>query len=231
MSQRIENAPRFADIRPTRTDKLLKLAENGFDGLQWYAIAEREISRICKLEHWNIERFVSVLAITSPRCAVRRNVRNTLQFMATGALLDNTLGAIRVSLDNYLDSGKISGQKISAFRDALLGDTTAVVLDVHMANALCVPQSGFSNKILRERCTQRVVRVADRLNVAPRDAQACLWYGAMREANRKPDKFPLLWEYGNFRAYGGSFPTQGTIRQFGYRDGSYQRALFDKRRS
>ena len=207
-----ENPPvyRLANVRT-----LERLAENGADGALWYETAEREISAVLKRENgaWKRETFCGYLAVLSPRCAVRRNVRNALFAMENGRPFSDTIRAVKIAFATFAENGQINGQKIGAFYRALVGDKNAITLDVHMANALNVPQSAFQREAVRERCKRAVSRLADRLAVSPRSAQAMVWYGQLRAVGRVPETFPILQEYYNFRAHGRTFPESGAIAQ------------------
>ena len=204
-------ASKYDKTYPRRVKPLVELALQGMDGLFWYDLARQEIDEICRREGWNVEHFVSILAVTSPQVAVRRNVRITLQYMAHGEFLANVLGNVKRSVEIWESEQTIRGQKTSAFQRAILGDQTAVVLDTHMANALHVPQKAFARRFAVERCQRRVEQVAEVLDMSPRSAQACIWFGQKRSVNENPEPFPLLWEYGHFLYQGRKFPSSGPI--------------------
>ena len=211
---RIENPPRYS-LANVRT--LERLAENGADGRNWYHEAEREIERVCRRETWRPETVAGFLAVLSPRCAVKRNVRNAFFALETGRPFDSTIRAVKTAFSTYVENGTLNGQKISAFYEALTGNENAVTLDVHMANALHIPQRAFQREAVRERCRSVVSRLADRLRVTPREAQAMVWYGQLRSIGRLPERYPIEREYYNFRAQGRTFPETGVIPQLAYR--------------
>ena len=136
-----------------RSDYLARMAYRGSDAIGWYANATREISLIAFREGWSHQRFASVLAITSPRVKVSRNVSIALYYCHHGHL-DNisVVPNVRRSLDHWEATGIVRGPKVSAFRNALCGDPDAVVLDVHMAAVFDVPQSQFSRPSVYARC-------------------------------------------------------------------------------
>jgi hypothetical protein len=205
---------------------LVRLACDNPDGCGWYDAAADELQHVCDREEWPIERAAAILAITSPRVAVRRNVRLALTYLKHGTLLANGMSTIVASLRHWEATGKINGPKVSAFRDAILGDDYAVVLDVHMANVLHVPQKAFGSVRVREECVTLVRHVADRCGFSPRDTQACLWYAQKRSVGENPEGFPILQEHANWLAHDKRFPNDGPIRQRADRSGNYQRSLF-----
>jgi hypothetical protein len=205
--------------------ELKRLAKAGADGRNWYVDAERDIAELCQRRGWNRERFTGILAVTSPRVSVARNLRITLQFMQTGELLSNVMVTIRSGVTHYLNTGEIRGPKTGPFYAALLGDTSAVVLDVWMAKALDVEQSHFSNRQIRYACGLRVRQVARSLRWSPRDTQAAIWTGIVRQSGNTPGRFNPSREYANLLAWGGRFP-DGPIEQRADVYGRFQPCLF-----
>ncbi len=194
--------------------RLLRLADRGLDFQDWYPRAQREIATVCDFENWSINRFVDILALTSPRCSIRRNVRITLQYLNSGVLFHNVMRGIRASIDHWTAENKIRGPKTEAFRRALLGDESAIVLDVHMASAFGIPQKAMYRRSTWKRCESLVRKVARELNLPIRDAQACLWAGSFRLNSPKgmsPGYFPILREYQIFKELGRVYPRQGAI--------------------
>lgn len=207
------------------TKQLAQLAADNLDGANWYNQAAAEIQTVCSLANWNVERFTAILAVTSPRVAVARNVRITLHYMQTGELFSNVMRGIRRSVEVYETSGDILGAKTMPFYRALLGDASAIVLDVHMANLFNVSQRLLTRKDIKAKCQNAVKRVARRLCISPRDCQAALWTGQVRSVGRNPGRINLLQEYANQQAY-GRFPATGSIKQYACNDGCVQSSLF-----
>lgn len=201
--------------RITSAKQLAKIGKIGIHFADWYSRALREIRIVCDIENWELSKFVDVLAITSPRVAVRRNVRITLQYMNSGALFPSTMGNIRASLDYWLAENEIRGPKTEAFRRAILGDTQAIVLDVWMAKALHLPQKLFSTKQWQLRSAKRIQASAKLLKLSPRDAQAAIWAGQYQLTNGTPAPyFPILAEYQTFVELGKQYPKSGSIDNF-----------------
>ncbi len=214
-------------MRMSSPKHLAKLSRLGRDFADWYPRALREIRTVCELEHWSINAFADILAITSPRVSVRRNVRITLQYMHEQTLLPNVMQGIRASLDFWNEQQTIRGFKTEAFRRAILGDSAAVVLDVHMANAMRCDQKLFATKRGVLKATKRIEATAKLVKLSPRDTQATIWAGSYKLLNGNwPPYFPILAEYETFLAFDKSYPQSGSI------DNSYKllrRARFDSR--
>jgi hypothetical protein len=192
--------------------RIKRLAQIGLGYKDWYSRAQREIRTVCSLENWSINRFVDVLAITSPRVSVRRNVRTTLNYLANDSLFANVMYGTRAALEFWNSENVIRGPKTEAFRRALLGDKSAVVLDVHMSYAFQVDQLNFGRKSTFRNCVRRIQNVANDLHLSPRDCQACVWVGAFRERlNAWPIYFPILAEYQLFLELGRTYPAGGSI--------------------
>lgn len=206
--------------------KLTQLATDNRDAANWYDNAAAEIADVCNAAGWDRDTFTAILAITSPRVSVCRNLRITLQYMATGRTFPNTMAMINDCISHYHATGEIRGPKTGPFRAALCGDTSAIVLDTHMASLLGVKQSAFSRRAVRIKCYGIVRRVAAAARLTPRDCQATLWTGYLRGIGRNPARFNVRQEFANLLAYGGSFPIVGAIRQLASTNGNYQPSLF-----
>jgi hypothetical protein len=211
MRQIVVNPPKFQRLPIIRADRLERIARSGLDSSDWYARAQRDIETVCALERWNVQRVTDVIAITSPRVSVVRNIRIALQYCHNGQLFTNVVRNIGKALARYETGGALSGQKISAFSKALSGDVSAIVLDVHIARALNVRQDDFTKPRFRAHCFRAVQRLANRLELSPRDAQAALWVGWKRWNNETAGEFPILREYANFLKHRKRFPLSGTV--------------------
>jgi hypothetical protein len=179
---------------------LRKYALAGAHGKDWYALAELSIRRHCNSLGFDVQTYVDVLAITSPRVNVRKNVQLTNAYMTTRKRIRNAprpgigtatgpsfapylvhrqvaglMTSIRSGLEHYELTGEIRGPKTSAFARALLGDGDAIVLDVWMARALDVEQATLATRKVREPCEDLVRKVARSLGWAPAQVQAAVW--------------------------------------------------------
>lgn len=198
--------------------ELTKLAKLGFDKRAWYSRATNEILAVCRAENWNPLEFARKLAILSPQISVVRNCRATIAYFGQGKIFDNILPTVLRSMEIYETTGKIGGDKVSAFANALLGDQQAIVLDTWMGKALFPlhfgkdnPARFFRRKSTRLECEHRVWSVARRLQIAPRNCQAAIWSGTFRSYDRQPAFMPLWDTYQHWLAYDREFPLVGVI--------------------
>lgn len=190
--------------------RLVRLAENGIDGSDWYDSAQAQIETVCGFASWNVVRFTQCLAITSPRCSVLRNIRRTFQYMQHGKHFSDTIRSIRRSVEHWEETGELStrkdrGQKVKNFCSALLGDRDAITLDTWMSEALWIEQSAFSRKSDRELCFSLVRRTAKRVGLYPRDCQAAIWCGVVREFGQNPGRLNLVSEWSRFVSLGKKY--------------------------
>lgn len=167
------------------TKHLVKLATMGVDGGGWYNVASYQIHRYASLLEWDVQRFINVLAITSPRVHVLKNWKLATQYMRDGST-KGMLPNVAAALAHYEATGDIRGPKTEAFARALRGDTTALVLDVWMARALGVDERKVTSKKNSEAAHRRVKRAALLLGMSVRDTQAAIWTGALRAAGHTP---------------------------------------------
>ena len=189
---------------PCGIGRLVRLAELGIDGATWYDDAQRQISEVCRLASWDSIRFTQCLAITSPRCSVLRNIRRAFQWMEHRRHLSDTIKSVRQSVANWESSGKLSKRapKVRAFCSALLGDHSAITLDTWMAEALWVSQVSFRRIPDRLSAERLVCRTAKRIGHSPRDTQAAIWCGVIRDCGQNPAKLDLLAEWARFCSLG-----------------------------
>jgi hypothetical protein len=173
------------------------IATVGIGGAGWYDDARYQIRTVCELGGWDTPLFTGVLAVTSPRCTVRRNIRITLHRLVNGVVPKGTMGAIARAADNWIDRRVISGPKVSAFYTALMGCDDGIVWDTHMINAFGIELTRF-NGSARGEC-ERILRiVAKRLNLTPLQAQAAVWCGWRSILGYNYSGFPVIDEYRAF---------------------------------
>lgn len=165
-------------MRMTSAAKLHQLAQLTPQAYDWYDKAYSSAAGLAVEYDCSIDRAAAILAITSPRVSVSRNLKNAATYLRTGKL-SGVIPATIKGLETYESTGKVSGPKVSAFYDAIRtgGYCDAVVLDVHMANALGIPQEKLFNKANHTKAIGRVNQVAEWMNIYPAQAQACIWSG------------------------------------------------------
>jgi hypothetical protein len=165
-------------MRTERTLEAYALA--GEHRRDWYAVANQEIHSWIGND-WCSKPFefvVDILALTSPRVNVSRNVRITHHFLRFGTLPHDVVTSVRTSVDHYLATGEIRGPKTSAFARAIKGDAKAIVLDTWMARAFNVPNKAWGVKGTREKAEKRILKLSRSLGWSPSEVQACIWAAA-----------------------------------------------------
>lgn len=178
-------------LRATRkmAERLNRFADAGADLRDWYAQARTEIGRLCQREGWDYERFVCILAVTSPRVSVLRNYKFAEHYMRTGYFLRDMMRTLRASVEHYEATGEIRGPKTGAFARNLLGDETALVLDVWMARALNVEQRVVNRKDNTRAAYRLVGAIAAERGWTIAETQAAIWCGVCRSYRVRPGSF------------------------------------------
>lgn len=151
----------------------LALAREGASGAGWYVDAHASIRDYCARTGHDVARVCDVLALTSPRVTVRRNVALALAYLATGSA-PGIVPSVRAALAHYEATGAIRGPKTSAFSRALAGDPDSVVIDVWMWRALGLQWPSVTPKRYR-RAAATVRGIATRAGMSPAGTQAAIW--------------------------------------------------------
>lgn len=170
---------------------LLKFASEGSDHAKWYDDAQAQVVECAAQLGVTPRRFADILALTSPRVTVTRNVRAAIHYIRTGKPIEGTIKGTRAALVHYELTGEIRGPKTSAFAKALLGDSQAVVLDVWMSVAFSVPQRDFDHPIRHAYWCSVVRTVGELAGLTPIQAQAAIWGGCYR-ANNPTGSVPVF---------------------------------------
>lgn len=151
------------------------------DWHRWYQSARSDIIEVCKVRAWSVEKFIDVLALTSPRTQVKKNIRVTMTYMdglpVHYAMMPSTCAALK----HWEATGEIRGPKTSAFAACLHGDLDQVVLDVWMAAAFKVDQRLFSRQYTSIPAAERVVKASAIVGLRPAETQAAIWAATVRE--------------------------------------------------
>jgi len=180
------------------TKRLIVLARKGHRFRDWYKRAGHSIEYVCTFKQWDRERFIDILAITSPRVAVRRCVRVAMHYMNTGRFLPATIYGTRSAMAYYEATGLIRGPKTRPFAAALRGDPDAIVLDTWMAKAFEINQTLLSRKSTREECCKRLRQVAKILGWPVAECQAAIWAATLIEHGRHPKHLNAVDELSLF---------------------------------
>lgn len=168
---------------------IARLADEGSDGRHWYRDAASTITDICAERSWNPKEFADVLAITSRRVQVQRNIEMTYHFMATREFHPVMMTGVKMSLIHWLNTGEIGGRKSRAFARAVLCDLNATVLDVWMARSFGIHQHELARSAVYLECSKRLIKASEMLDMKPAQAQASVWHTMIRRRNRTPRKF------------------------------------------
>lgn len=175
-------------IETASLSDIIALALQGVDGRFWYGVAQREVRTGAERLAVTPERFASILAVTSPRVQVKRNILMAVMYCKFGTL-PGSMATTRSAVAHYEATGEIRGPKTGPFARAILGDEEAIVLDVWMARAFGIDQKRFGAKYVRAHCEAIIRQVANHLGWTPAQVQAAVWTAAVRRAGRKPTPF------------------------------------------
>lgn len=162
---------------------LQSLASAGMTGRYWYSATNRYFRKVCRENGWCFETFIHVLAITSARAHLKKNVKLTIAIMR-GETPVGLLPVVRIALKNYNNTGIIRGPKTSAFARALLGDENACVIDIWIERALKSPFPPNTSKRYAA-LEKRLRKAAAKANMPPAQFQAAVWCGMLLKENRQ----------------------------------------------
>lgn len=182
-NRRVRPADRMSSV-----STLVRFARMGEAHRHWYTdgvpVVHREAARLgC-----TARELADVLAITSPRVQVWRNVQLTRAYLVNREYLRTLDGpalaqaikcvpGVAASLIHWESTGEIRGPKTSAFAEAVLGDPDALVLDVWMSRALGVDQARLFTVANHAKVQKRMQRAAADLGWTVAETQAAVWAG------------------------------------------------------
>ncbi len=199
-------------IERTIQRRCVRYAEIGKAYRRWYTIARAVIRRLSDYgwrtadsKHYGTNpqglygTLCDIVAITSPRCSVVRNLR-----LAWGEFNGNErpadmIRSTRIALAHYYSTGEIRGAKTSRFAKVLRGDDSIVVIDTWMARGFGVADNQARNKStqeLGERIIDRVRRTVSRRGIrfatwTMAETQAAVWAGIIR-THYNAGKIPVM---------------------------------------
>ena len=179
---------------------LTRYAAHGIDGAQWYRHGTAQIEFVAHANGWEADHLAGIMAATSPRCSVVRNIRMALHYCHHGDIRVIPMRGVRSAVNHFEKTGRLRGPKTSAFFANLRGNCEPVTLDVWMAYALKVEQSAFSRVATRERAAQRVAAAGRALGLRPCESQAAIWTGFRRFAGYNDSPFSVVSEFLTARA-------------------------------
>lgn len=131
------------------------------------------------------ERIVAgYLSVFSPRVSVLRSIRFAVHRIRFGTFTHDVTRSVRAAVLHYERTEEIRGPKTSAFYRAIMGDDDAVVLDVHMADAMGIDQSSFDTHLKYQRWAT-IFAECTPVGYTPAQFQAAVWAGQLLSRNRK----------------------------------------------
>lgn len=174
------------------------LVRAGWTGRFWYESARSEIAAVATLARFDRNDFAAILAATSPRCVVRRNIRLALSWMINGELPKGTMKSITNACERWTESKEFGpySPKVSAFYKVLSGCDETIVWDTHMIQAFV-----GRDKIRKTELTKaesRLRSVARDLDLTPCQCQAAIWAGWRGIQGWTRSDYPVLEEYSRF---------------------------------
>ena len=183
-----------------RTQKTVgRLAILGADYRFWYADANKQIRAL----PWPAIDTCGVLAITSPKVHVTTPTRATLRILTDGSRYPGLLYRSYKSALKWLSGDKTiligehaskSRPKISAFFSALMGSSSAIVIDSWILHAFGLPNA--RPRVAESAHVKRVIaRIADSHGWSPAEAQAAIWAGIVKQSGRNVPTIQLAEEF------------------------------------
>lgn len=162
----------------------------------WYFLATEELKYVSETTGWPLDLLADILALTSPRISVRRNLRVAFHYLITGQWLPGVLQTVKDSVAKYELTGRIDGEKTSAFAKALRGDKGAIVMDTWVFRLM-----GLSDKPLakdRRAARKAICGASAKAGWNPADFQAALWCWALDKNGRNLSYYPVLETFREF---------------------------------
>jgi hypothetical protein len=168
----------------------IRLALQGIRGKNWYHKSSSQIADYADRRGYDKDTVCAILAITSPRVAVTRNVRIAMKYMSgRNDWNDGVMGSIRKGVTNYEDGKGINGPKTSAFYANLMGCGDSICLDSWMARAFGVPIGKVTQVAVSKPIKARIRFAANKLGWSNAETQAAIWTAIMAEAGRKDQPY------------------------------------------
>ena len=159
--------------------KPIELARQGSEGKDWYEEAHDSVTQYAKDRGLSVKRVADILAITSPRVSVKRNVGLTVQYLERGSYEGMMIGRIR-ALQKYERTGEFSGPKVTQFSKALQGDYSAVVVDSWMIMAFGFDNTKKASMRTHKHISKVVRNHSTLLGWEPAETQAAMWVAIRR---------------------------------------------------
>ncbi len=176
--------------------------ECGLHWSNWYDTALSSIesyvanNRKDYSEYQQVLHLSGLLAIASPRVQVSRSIKIAKQFFADQSKLSGTMTAIFDKMVDYWNNPNsfIWTKKVGAFYNAIIGDSDAVVVDIHISRAFGF-DDGFPMQTTKaaNKLNDIIVNYISDMDVktSPRDTQAAIWCGWLRFQGKEVGELKL----------------------------------------
>lgn len=184
----------------------------GHANRRWYRVARAVLERLSQYHRDQLaphvftyreisyNRLCDIVAITSPRCSVKRNLWHAWREYTGEPRAGDMIRSTRAALDHYWRTGEIRGPKTSRFARVLRGDDSVVVVDSWMARALGIRDKQARNKSTQELAEDVLFCVQQKMPHLSRflgsrlwpiaEIQAAVWAGMIR-THYQDGKIPL----------------------------------------
>jgi hypothetical protein len=170
-----------------RSDALLReLCREGWMNRLWYHQSHQTVRQISREFFVEPQRVADVLAVSSPRVTVTRNVRATRFYFEHGHLPHDLVIGVHLAMLHYEQTGEIRGPKTGAFAKCLMLNEDEVVIDVWMCRAIGIPHSAAGTKRGYGMAVRRIRKVADQIGIEPARCQAAIWAGIYGRSFKNP---------------------------------------------
>lgn len=160
--------------------KIRKYLDRGRDHRYWYKQAREVIQQVAREHGCSPEYVADIMALTSPRTTVMRNLRVTRHYLRTRQVPPDVIRSTRMALAHYEVTGTIRGPKTQRFALVLKGQEDHCVVDSHLARAFGYRDKQAASKYCHEAITKRVKRMAKREGWTVAQVQAAIWAGYYR---------------------------------------------------
>lgn len=161
----------------TSAKRIRDYAKNGTAFRRWYVLARGVVRRLADTTDKPVGMVADILAITSPRCVVTRNLRVTYAYLRGEPLPGDVMRSTRAALKHWELTGKIRGPKTSAFALVLRGDDSRCVIDSHIARAFGYHEKQAALKWVRDIIAAQIVCLANNNGWTVAETQAMIWAG------------------------------------------------------
>lgn len=152
------------------------------EGKGYYERTHGWLKNLTKHCRYDDVTLAGILAVCTPRMDYNRVLLSIEQFVYTG-IIPKYLNLHKDKVERIIggDFSAISGKKVLSFFRAVLGDKSAVAVDVHILSYVglkCSYVSDHNYRTVRE----AIQKLASEYGLSARDLQANLWHFARKRA-------------------------------------------------